>query len=129
MRSVAGALACLFSYTVLIAAQPAAGLGSVKSVCIGSFGDKPGAAGLREQLTAELGRMHRFRIVSNPADADAVLSGSGETWSKGITVLNPRTRSVSDSQAVYAGYLSVDCAAGATRFSGRISRRPTPGLG
>jgi len=108
MRSIAGALGCLVCYTTLVAAQTATGLAGVKSVCIGSLGDKPGAAALREHLAAELEKTHRFRIVANHADADAVLGGSGETWVKEHYSLNPRTRSVGDSQALYAGYLSVE---------------------
>jgi phosphate ABC transporter phosphate-binding protein len=75
---------------------------------VDSFGDKPGASQLREQVKAELRRSQNFHAVDTPAEAELVLTGTGEVWVKSHYSLNPRTRSVNDAQAVYTGYLSVE---------------------
>ena len=101
-------LSCLFGAALFGAAQTASKLTEIHTVYIGSFGDKPGAEELRNQVAAELGKSLRVRIVKDAAQADAVLGGKGEVWVKEYYSLNPRSRSLRDSQAVYAGYLSVE---------------------
>lgn len=73
-----------------------------------SFGDKPGASDLREQVTADLRKATHFHVVTTRAEADLALGGSGEIWVKSHYSLNPRNRSVGDARAVYTGYLSVE---------------------
>ena len=97
----------LLSAAVLFAQAPA-NLNDIKSVYVDSLGDRPGASDLREKIISELEKSHRFRVVNNEAEADGVLSGKGEVWVKGYFSLNPRERSVSDAQATYAGYLSIE---------------------
>jgi len=80
----------------------------VKNVYVDSFGDKPGASELRQQVTAELRKSPGVQVVAAPTDADLVLSGTGEVYVKSHYSLNPRDRSVNDAQAVYTGYLSVE---------------------
>ena len=92
---------------LLICALPGAAQ-TVKNVFVDSFGDKPGASELRQQLTSELKKSEKFHVVESPAQADLTLTGTGEVWVKSHYSLNPRNRSVSDSQAVYTGYLSVE---------------------
>jgi phosphate transport system substrate-binding protein len=94
---------CLLICTISGAAQ------TTKSIFVDSFGDKPGAAELREQVQSELQKLPKFRVVENRAEADLVLTGTGEVWVKSYFSLNPRNRSVNeDSQAVYTDYLSVE---------------------
>jgi len=101
-------LACLFCAVLSVAGQTATRLKDVRTVYIGSFGDKPGAEALRGQVASEIEKSHRLRIVKDAAQADAVLGGKGEVWVRGYYSLNPRSRSIADSQPVYAGYLSVE---------------------
>ena len=92
-----------------LAAQTATNLKDVQKIYLNSFGSKPGASELRDRVAAELGKSHKFLVVSDRAEADAVLGGDGEVWVKGHYSLNPRSRSISgDTQTVYAGYLSVE---------------------
>ena len=102
-----GSLVCC---ALSLAAQTASNLKDVQKIYLNSFGSKPGASELRDQVAAELGKSHKFQIVSDRAAADAVLGGDGEVWVKGHYSLNPRNRSIngSDTQTVYAGYLSVE---------------------
>jgi phosphate transport system substrate-binding protein len=93
---------CLLLSALPGAAQP------VKNVYVDSFGDKPGASELREQVTAELRKSSGFHVVAAAEEADLVLTGTGEIWVKSRYSLNPRDRSVNDAQAVYTGYLSVE---------------------
>jgi phosphate transport system substrate-binding protein len=82
---------------------------TTRNVFVDSLGDKPGASELREQVTSELRKSPQFHVVDTPAQADLVLSGTGEVWVKSHYSLNPRNRFVnSDAQAVYTGYLSVE---------------------
>jgi phosphate transport system substrate-binding protein len=82
---------------------------TTRNVFVDSFGAKPGASELREQVTAELRKSPQFHVVEAPDRADLVLSGTGEVWVKSHYSLNPRNRSVNgDAQAVYTGYLSVE---------------------
>lgn len=80
-----------------------------KSIFVESFGDKPGASELHEQAISELRKSQKFRVTAAPAEADLLLTGTGEVWAKSHYSLNPRNRSVNaDVQAVYTGYLSVE---------------------
>jgi hypothetical protein len=88
--------------------QTATRLKDVRTVFVSSFGDKPGAEALRGQVTSEIEKSHRLRIVKDLAQADAVLGGKGEVWVKEHYSLNPRSRSMDDAHTVYAGYLSVE---------------------
>lgn len=101
-------LAALCVCAATASAQTPADLNNIKSVYVDSFGDRPGSNQLRDKIVAELEKSHRFRLVNTEAEADGVLSGKGEVWIKGYISLNPRERSVSDAQATWTGYLSVE---------------------
>ena len=101
-------LICLFSVFLSVASQPASRLKDVRTVFIGSFGDKPGAESLRGHVVSEIEKSHRLRIVKDASQADAVLGGKGELWVKEHYSLNPRSRSLDDAHTLYAGYLSVE---------------------
>ncbi len=105
-------LALLLSFASILSGQAlsrqAAAPIQVKNIFVGSFGDKPGAAKLRDAVVGDLTRSGKFHVVEDPAGADATLDGKGEVWVSGYYSMNPRERSVSDSHAVYTGYLSVE---------------------
>jgi hypothetical protein len=89
--------------------QNAAHLGSAKRLFVDSFGERPGASNLRDNVAALLARSHAVTVVKKPEEADAILAGKGEVWIKGHYSLNPRQREVTaDTQPVYGGYLSVE---------------------
>jgi phosphate transport system substrate-binding protein len=91
------------------AGQLAPHLSNITNVFVDSLGDRPGAAELRGNIVAELEKSHRFHVVGNQSEAQAVLAGTGEVWVKGYVSLNPRNRAINgDTQALYAGYLSIE---------------------
>ncbi|HEY3836799.1 MAG TPA: hypothetical protein VGL72_09515 [Bryobacteraceae bacterium] len=82
---------------------------TVTRVFVESFGDKAGAASLRAEVVALLGRQPGVAIVNNAPDADFILSGSGQTYIKGYLATNPRVHYLnSDARPVYGGFLSVE---------------------
>jgi hypothetical protein len=73
------------------------------------FGDKPGAARLRDEIVKLLGKERAVMLISDASSADLILAGSGETYIKGYLAANPRVRYLnSDAKPVYGGYLSVE---------------------
>jgi len=89
--------------------QTAETLRDVKRVYVEPFADKSGAPELRADLIVELRKSHRLIVVKSPQEADAVISGTGESWIRGYYSLNPRIRSVTgDAHPIYGGYLSVE---------------------
>ena len=90
-------------------AQTATDLRQVRRVFVGSFGKKPGAAGLRKRIVDELKRSQEIMLAASPADADAVLTGDGDTYIRGYISLNPRSGTrPGDGEPVYDGFLSVE---------------------
>ncbi len=84
-------------------------LAGIKRIFVERFPQKTGSEKLREDLVAELRRLGSPAIVASESDADAILTGDGETWIKGYRSLNPRSgRLPSDGEPVYAGFLSVE---------------------
>jgi phosphate ABC transporter phosphate-binding protein len=88
----------------LRAQNPAA---PIRTICVDAFQGKFGAADLRTKVIGRLRALGSFRLVDNPADADAVLHGSGELWIKGYLSFSPHNPSGS-REPVYGGYLSLD---------------------
>ena len=88
--------------------QTAVSMAAVKSVYVGPFAEKPGAAALRADLISELRKSHRLSVAASPEAADAVITGAGETWIRGYYSLNPRVRNTSDAYPIYGGYLSIE---------------------
>lgn len=108
-RAVGIACCCAAWIVIGHAGQPGVSLQQIKSVYVDSFGAKPGARELRASLIAALEKSHKLKVAAAAGQADAVLSGSGETWIRGYYSLNPRVRYVtSDAHAVYGGFLSVE---------------------
>jgi hypothetical protein len=64
---------------------------------------------VKKELSAELRRLDIFAVADSAGDADAKLTGHGDTWLKGYYSLNPRAgTSPANGQPVYGGYLSVE---------------------
>jgi hypothetical protein len=73
------------------------------------FGDKPGAARLRDEIVTLLGKERSVAIAADTSSADLIVAGSGETYIKGYLGTNPRVRYLnSDARPVYGGFLSVE---------------------
>lgn len=82
--------------------------GSVR-IFIEPFADKPGAAQLRDELVALIGKERGVAVVDDAQSADFILSGRGETYIRGYLGTNPRVRYLnSDAKPVYGGFLSVE---------------------
>jgi hypothetical protein len=89
------------------ATQTAAASSAIRRVYVGSLGNKPGAAEIRERLEQRLKKSRTFEVVENADAADAILSGTGEIWITGYYRTNPKP-SPWNRQAAYDGYLSVE---------------------
>ena len=90
----------------LAGAQQVDSLAQAKTLFVAPFTGAD-AMQLRNALIRRLRKDGRFRIVSSPHQADAVLRGAGEIWVKGFITVNARTPS-SNLQTVYGGYLSIE---------------------
>jgi len=102
-------------------------LAGIKRIFVELFPAKTGSEKLRQDLIAELRRLGSPAIVASESDADAILTGDGETWIKGYRSLNPRSgRLPSDGEPVYAGFLSVELrdAKGETLWSYLVTLGP-----
>ena len=98
----------LFS-TVLggVRAQTAETLPQVKKVYVTSLGGKQGAAELRDKLILRLKKCPGIEVVGSSSEADAILTGTGETWQSGYINTSPKP-SPYGRHPVYDGYLSVE---------------------
>jgi hypothetical protein len=80
-----------------------------RKLYIESLKVKKGSDKFRSDMVAQLRKVNAISIVSDKADADAILSGDGEVWVKGYASLNPRSgHSAFDGTPVYTGFLSVE---------------------
>jgi len=103
-------------------------LSGVKRIFVELFPAKTGSDKMRQDLIAQLRKLGSPSIVASESDADAILTGDGETWIKGYRSLNPRSgRWPSDGEPVYAGFLSVELrdAKGETLWSYLVTLGPT----
>jgi hypothetical protein len=98
----------LYSTTVGgVRAQTAETLSQVKKVYVTSLGGKQGAAELRDKLILRLKKCPGIEVVGSSSEADAILTGTGETWQTGYINTSPKPSPYS-RQPVYDGYLSVE---------------------
>ena len=73
------------------------------------MGNKPQLSEVKRDLASELRRSKIFEVVDSADQADATLTGHGDTWLKGYYSLNPRSgTSPANGEAVYGGYVSVE---------------------
>jgi hypothetical protein len=106
--------------TPFVHGQDVNSLRSVKRIFIDGFGDKPELHAVKKDLATDLRKSDLFDVVDSMDQADAILTGRGDTWLKGYFSLNPRAgTSPSNGQPVYGGYISVELKdrAGATLWS------------
>lgn len=93
----------------LIHGQVGGSLGSVKRIFVDGLGDKFDLRDVRKDLVRELKSSDIFMVVDSAQDADATLTGHGDTWLKGYYSLNPRAgTSPANGQPIYGGYVSVE---------------------
>lgn len=84
-------------------------LARIKHIYVEAFPSKTGSEKLRQDLIAQLRKLGSPSVVASESDADAIVTGDGETWIKGYRSLNPRSgRLPSNGEPVYAGFLSVE---------------------
>lgn len=89
--------------------QDANSLQSVRRIFIDGLGNKPQLSEVKKDLASELHKSKIFDVVDSADQADATLTGHGDTWLKGYFSLNPRAgTSPANGEAVYGGYLSVE---------------------
>jgi len=105
---------CILAATVLystivagVRAQTAETLPQVKKVYVTSLGGKQGAAELRDKLILRLKKYPGIEVVGSSSGADAILTGTGETWLTGYINTSPKPSPYS-RQPIYDGYLSVE---------------------
>jgi hypothetical protein len=89
------------------AAQTVETLSQVKKVYVTSLGGKQGAAEIRDKLIFRLKKCPGIEVVGSSSEADAILTGTRETWLNGSVNTSPKPSPYS-RQPVYDGYLSVE---------------------
>jgi hypothetical protein len=93
----------------LVPGQEANTLRSVKRIFIEGFGDKPELREVKKALAAEIRHSDVVGLADSADQADATLTGHGDTWLKGYYSLNPRAgTSPANGQPIYGGYVSVE---------------------
>ena len=89
---------------VAAAEQPVDSLAKAQRIYVGAFSGHD-AERMRASFIKHLDGS-RFRIVSTPQQADAIIQGTAQIWLRGYIAINPRTPAT-DRQPVFGGYLSV----------------------
>jgi phosphate ABC transporter phosphate-binding protein len=89
------------------AAERVDSLTRARTLYVETFTGGVQAAQLRESLVRKLAKSHRFQVVQSPANADAVVTGTGQIWVRGFVAINPHTPAT-DREAAYGGYLSLE---------------------
>ncbi len=96
-------LSLLFALSLPGRAQSADMLNHVRKIHVDTFDGKSDASVMRQRLIDSLRKTPSVQIVTDRAQADAVLKASGETWVRAYISVNPRSNS---SYPVYGGFLS-----------------------
>ena len=97
------------AHPLRVEGQEANPLRSIKRIFIDGLGDKPELREMRKDLAVGLRRSDIFGLADSANQADATLTGHGDTWLKGYYSLNPRAgTSPANGQPVYGGYVSVE---------------------
>jgi phosphate ABC transporter phosphate-binding protein len=82
-------------------------LTAVHKIYIDSLGDGKGAAAMKARLAERLAAAKKFQVVASPADADAVLKGTGRIWTTGYVSAGVRATRAG-REPVFDGFLSVE---------------------
>jgi phosphate transport system substrate-binding protein len=107
---IAGLLpALVLALTIRFDCQGVQSLSQVKKVYVAEFSGQP-AEQLRQSVLKNLRKSRRYQVADSAAEADAIVTGTGQIWIKGYLTTNSRSPSV-NRQPVYGGYLSVEVAA------------------
>ena len=100
---------CFVVLAPVIRGQEGNPLRSVKQIFIEGLGDKPELREVKKDLATLLRKSEIFGVADSSDQADATLTGRGDTWLKGYYSLNPRAgTSPANGQPVYGGYVSVE---------------------
>jgi phosphate transport system substrate-binding protein len=103
---IRGLLFLFLASTIPAHAQKADKLSQVKTLYVESLGHNRRAEDIRTHLVRRIKRDHAMQIIADPANADAVLKGTGQIWSTGIVSLSPHSHSA--NEPILEGYLSVE---------------------
>ena len=87
-------------------AQTPIGLHGIRTIQVESVGNGHSAQALRQRIIERLKKGGLLEIVDAPSSADVILRGSSSIWATGTVSLDPRSKSVHETN--YAGYLSVE---------------------
>jgi hypothetical protein len=82
--------------------QTAETLPQLKKIYVASLGGKQGAAELRDKLILRLKKCSGIEVVGSSSEADAILTGTGETWLNGYINTSSKPSPYS-RQPVYSG--------------------------
>jgi len=98
-----------FLFAALSLASQAGG-GRVKRLYVEAFATKVKAAKLQEDVTEEVRKFHSVTLTRNESDADLILGGGGEIWTRGYRSFSPRShmKLPTNGTPIYGGYLSVE---------------------
>jgi phosphate transport system substrate-binding protein len=101
--AVVGALVWL---AVPVKAQSAEDLAGVKRVAVEWSGTDRGSAATRDRMVQKLKSSGVVEVVSNAAQADAILRGDVRIWVSGYLSTSPRSKA--GEQAIYRGFASAE---------------------
>lgn len=107
LKSTLVLAACLLAWPALAWNQAH---GAARRLYVEAFATKAGAEKLREDVTAELGKLSSVSVVPDESNADLILGGGGEVWVRGYRSFNPRShmKLPTNGTPLYSGYLSVE---------------------
>jgi hypothetical protein len=107
LRLISSVAVALLAFVSFASGQSADSLSAVKKVYVSDFSGGKVAEQLRASVVRHLQKSGRFQVVDKPEAADAVLTGTGQTWVSGYMTTSWRAASA-NRQPVYGGYLSVE---------------------
>lgn len=96
-----------------------------------AFTTSAGAAKLRDDVTAQLRKLHSISVVGDESKADLILGGGGEVWIRGYRSFSPRSpmKLPTNGMPIYGGYLAVELRnqRGVTLWSYLVTPAPSSG--
>lgn len=105
--SIALLITLSFAFSAFrLSAQTAESLSAVKRVVIDWPDSDNGSIAVRDRVQQKLKAGTHLEIVSQPAQADAVLHGRAAMWLTGYVYMSPRSKSA--QQATYRGFASME---------------------